>query len=458
MVRLVTVVEGIVWVIAAYVATALVDGTPLGPEAGALVTASRATLFALFGLLSFYYHDVYDLRLVPTFGAFCRALPSALGLWLLLLAGGHAAAALLGWSHPAEISGALCLALGAGLILPIRVAFYALLQTPRFTKRVILLGTGEFARKLAAEIQASPQLRYRLLGHIDDDSHRRDRPLASLAHPVLGPLENLAELVKRFEPDLIVVALAERRMRLPMADLFHARVSGTLIEDGVELYERCTGKFAIEHVTPSSFLFSRDFVKSTWLLWARRILSCGVAAVGLVCTAPLMGAIAVAIKLDSKGSIFFVQDRAGLHGQPFRLVKFRTMHPPLPSVDPAQRHWTSDLVRITRVGKWLRRLYLDELPQFLNILIGHMDLVGPRPEMFDNVKAMAEQIPYYALRTTVRPGLTGWAQIKQGYSVSLDEVTEKMRYDLYYIKHMSLRFDLRIGIDTVKNILLRRGT
>lgn len=457
MVRLAMVVEGIVLVAVVAVTAALFDSERSWPGAGAIAIARWAAVFALFGLLSFYYHNFYDLQRVNTFRAFSRALPSALGLWVLLLVGGHAALVLLGWTPPVVLSSALCLVLGTGSILPVRGAFYALVHTPRFAKRVMILGTGKLAQQLAAEMQISPQLRYHFLGYVDDDSHRHGSP-EPLSHPVLGPLDNLAELIKRFEPDLIVVALAERRLRLPMVELFNARVHGTFIEDGVELYERCTGKLAIDHVVPSSFLFSRDFVKPTRLLLARRLLSCVVAAVGLVLTLPLMGVIALAIKLDSQGSIFFVQDRAGLHGQPFRLVKFRTMHPPLPSPDPTQRHWSSDLVRITRVGKWLRRLYLDELPQFLNILIGHMDLVGPRPEMFDNVKAMAEEIPYYALRTTVRPGLTGWAQIKQGYSVSRDEVTEKMRYDLYYIKHMSLWFDLCIGVDTVKNILLRRGT
>lgn len=456
MVRLVMVVEGIALVAAVYVATAFVDGELLGSIAGIVAVASRATVFTLLGLLSFYYHDFYHLRLVPTFGAFIRGLPFALGLWLLLLAISHVALVLLGSSRVTDLSGALGLVVSAGLILAVRAVFYAGLKAPRLTKRVMILGTGELARDIAEELLSSPYLRYHLLGHVDDDSQRRSNP--PMPCVVLGSPDNLAELIKRFEPHLVVVALAERRMRLPMVDLFNARVSGVMIEDGVEFYERFTGKFAIEHAVPSRFLFSQDFVKPTWLLLVRRVLSYVVAAVGLVLSAPLMGLIALAIKLDSKGSIFFVQDRAGLHGQPFRLVKFRTMHPPVTTMDPAERHWASDLVRITRVGKWLRRLYLDELPQFLNILIGHMDLVGPRPEMFDNVKAMAEQIPYYALRTTVRPGLTGWAQIKQGYSVSREEVTEKMRYDLYYIKHMSLRFDFRIGVDTVKNILLRRGT
>jgi lipopolysaccharide/colanic/teichoic acid biosynthesis glycosyltransferase len=167
--------------------------------------------------------------------------------------------------------------------------------------------------------------------------------------------------------------------------------------------------------------------------------------------------IAIAIKLDSKGPVFFIQERTGLRGKPFRLVKFRTMRP-LQSNETEGSLWSRNSeARITRIGKILRKLRLDELPQFINIVRGDMDLVGPRPEMIENVTVMTEQIPYYSLRTIVRPGITGWAQIKHGYSVSHEDVTEKMRYDLYYVKHMSLWFDLRILVDTVKIVLLGKG-
>lgn len=189
----------------------------------------------------------------------------------------------------------------------------------------------------------------------------------------------------------------------------------------------------------------------------RRVVSLVFALVGLVVTAPLMALIAFAIKMDSQGSVFFIQDRAGLRGRTFRLVKFRTMHPVLPE-EEVEAVWERDVSsRVTRVGKWLRKLRLDELPQFINILRGDMDLVGPRPEIVSNVKTMVEQVPYYSLRMVVRPGITGWAQVRHGYSVSQEDVTEKMRYDLYYVKHMSPWFDLRILIDTVKIVLLRHN-
>jgi lipopolysaccharide/colanic/teichoic acid biosynthesis glycosyltransferase len=235
-------------------------------------------------------------------------------------------------------------------------------------------------------------------------------------------------------------------------------MNGVVVEDGIEVHERFTEKLAIESLTPSFLFFSKNFTKSRLQLTLQRTLSLAFAVTGLVITAPLMVLIATAIKLDSKGPVFFVQERTGLRGRTFRLVKFRTMRP-LQFDETEGELWSRNSeARITRVGRVLRKLRLDELPQFINILRGDMDLIGPRPEIAENVKTMTEQIPYYSLRMVVRPGITGWAQIKHGYSVSHEDVTEKMRYDLYYVKHMSLWFDLRILVDTVKIVLLGRGS
>jgi lipopolysaccharide/colanic/teichoic acid biosynthesis glycosyltransferase len=185
-------------------------------------------------------------------------------------------------------------------------------------------------------------------------------------------------------------------------------------------------------------------------------MSLAVATVGLIIAAPVMLLIALAIKLDSGGPILFVDERAGRGGHPFNLLKFRTMRHQ--TAADAHSVWQrDDSGRITRLGRWIRKLRLDELPQFWNILKGDMDLVGPRPEIFRNVKTMNEHIPYYSLRHVIRPGLTGWAQVRYGYSVSLEQVTEKMRHDLFYIKHMSLWLDLRILMDTVKIGIFGRG-
>ena len=175
---------------------------------------------------------------------------------------------------------------------------------------------------------------------------------------------------------------------------------------------------------------------------------------GLVILALLLGPIALAIKLDSRGPVFFIHPRVGLYGKRFNVIKFRTMHP----VTEERSEWVAgNGDRITRVGKWLRIFRLDEFPQFINILRGDMNLVGPRPHPVSNYELFLKNIPYYSLRSMVRPGITGWAQIRHGYANNLEEETEKMRYDLYYIKHMSLWFDLRILFETIKIVLLGRG-
>ena len=186
-----------------------------------------------------------------------------------------------------------------------------------------------------------------------------------------------------------------------------------------------------------------------------RGLSLLASVVALVSLAPLLCLIALAIKLDSLGPVLFVHDRVGLRGQRFKLLKFRTMHP----VTAETSEWVLDNShRITRVGKWLRKFRLDELPQFVNIVCGEMNLVGPRPHPASNFELFKERIPYYSLRSAVRPGITGWAQVRYGYANNLEEEIQKMRYDLYYIKHLSLRFDLRILFDTVKIVLFGRGS
>ncbi len=408
-------------------------------------------------VLAFYYNNLYDLRRVRDIREFGRRLPQSFGVLSLLLTLVYFAGALVGVNTLPLTAGFPSLVFPIVFVLGLRGVLYAAMHSAMFAKRVLILGTGGLAQQIAQEIKTSPHLRYTILGHVGDEGPTLVDSEPEVQCPALGPSELLGKLIEQQQPDVIIMALTERRLRLPVWDLLESRVQGILVEDGIEVYERCTGKLAIERMVPSGLLFSQDFIKSKRLMWVRRGLSCVVAASGLLLTAPLMGLIALAIKWDSEGPIFFVQDRAGLRGQAFPLIKFRTMIPA--GLDTTEPVWNRDVSsRITPVGKWLRRFYLDELPQFLNILRGDMDLVGPRPEMATNVKTMAEIIPYFTLRTAVRPGLTGWAQINHGYSVTQEDVTEKMRYDLYYIKHMSLRFDLQIILDTMKNILLRRGT
>jgi len=412
----------------------------------------QAGAVSLCCFVAFYYNDLYDLRVVRSFSLFASRLLQSFGVALILLAGFFK---LFPDANVAEGPFVSSLLVSAGLLVPLRAIGYTIMRRRAFADRVLVLGTGPLARRIIQEIESRPNFRYAITGVVEEGN---GVDATGLPYPVLGPLERLDKILDEVKPDRLIVALTERRGRMPMGQLLECGAKGILVEDGLGTYESFTGKLPIEALTPSFLVFSGAFRKSRLQVAWRRVSSLLAALVGLLVTAPLMAVIASAIKLDSRGPVFYIDERAGLKGRPFRLIKFRTMHPPAPGQNLAVSVWgRDDTTRVTRVGRSIRRLRLDELPQFWNILKGDMDLVGPRPEILSNVPAMTEQIPYYSLRQSVRPGLTGWAQTRFGYSVSLEQVTEKMRYDLFYIKHMSVWLDLRILVDTVKIVLFGRG-
>jgi exopolysaccharide biosynthesis polyprenyl glycosylphosphotransferase len=412
----------------------------------------QAGAVSLCCIVAFYYNDLYDLRVVRSFSLFTTRLLQSFGVALMLLALFYALVPDAGMTERAFVSGLL---VAAGLLVPLRAIGYMVMRRRAFADRALVLGAGPLARRVIHEIESRPNFRYAVVGVVDDGSGAEP---GDLPYPVLGPLERLDKIIDDVKPDRLIVALTERRGRMPLAQLLECGGRGILVEDGLRTYEYFTGKLPIESLTPSFLIFSGAFRKSRLQLALRRATGLVAATVGLLLTAPLVAVIALAIALDSRGPIFFIDRRAGRGGRPFNLIKFRTMHPLPPGQSVPAAVWDrDDTSRITRVGWLIRRLRLDELPQFWNILKGDMDLVGPRPEILANVQAMSEQIPYYSLRHSVRPGLTGWAQTRFGYSVSLEQVTEKIRYDLFYIKHMSFWLDLRILVDTVKIVLFGRG-
>jgi exopolysaccharide biosynthesis polyprenyl glycosylphosphotransferase len=314
-------------------------------------------------------------------------------------------------------------------------------------ERVLLLGTGPLATKVIGELEARPQHRCVIVGVVDD----RVSPTAALRrYPFLGPPEQLSQIVQEFRPSRIIVALSDRRGHLPVLQLLEQRVRGLIIEEGEEAYERVTGKLAVESLRPGSLLFCQGFRSSLLQLALARGVSLLCAVAGLFALAPLLALIAALIKIDSEGPVLFRQKRVGLGGEPFDLFKFRTMR----AVSRSTSEWAADNhERITRVGEWLRRFRLDEFPQFVNILRGDMNLVGPRPHPLSNFELFTKRIPFYCLRYLVRPGLTGWAQVRYGYANNLIEETEKVRYDLYYIKHRSVWLDLQIIPATMRAVL-----
>lgn len=357
------------------------------------------------------------------------------------------------------------LALSLGVIAGLFLLWTVLGGTARrrsSLRRALILGTSPLAHNLVEAIEAHPECRYVIVGMVDD-AMSPQKP--SSQFPLWSPLERLVKVVAETHPDRIIIAMAERRGRLLVQQLLEARVSGIIVEDGVEVYERVTGKLAIESLTPSNLIFSEDFRKSRLKLVFGRGISLVASMIGLVVLVPLFVLITLAIKLDSPGPVFFVQDRVGMGGRRFKLIKFRTMHPTHRNTS----EWAKDNGdRITRVGKWLRKFRFDELPQFVNILLGDMNLVGPRPHPASNFELLVlvsrntpqcgEPIPYYTLRSMIQPGITGWAQVRYRYANDLEEEIEKLRYDLYYIKHLSVWLDLRILFETVKIVLMGHGT
>jgi exopolysaccharide biosynthesis polyprenyl glycosylphosphotransferase len=426
----------------------------------------QALTFSLCCLAAFTYNGLYDLRAVPSLGDLSSRLIRSIPLVLVLLA---LAYAVVPQSRIPMVPLISSLAVMTCLFFLLRAFYYGLIQRRPFLQRVLIVGVGPLAQKLVREIERQSPCRYAVVGIVDNAAFSGKLPfhkpvrrvLERLGYPYMGPLSHLRKIVEEVRPERIIVALPEGLERsIVRHALIESRCEGIIVEDGIEVYERTTGKVAIEWLTPQSLIFSKEFRRCALDLALARTLSLAVAAVGFVVSSPLFAILALAIKLDSPGPVLFVQDRIGLRGKRFKLLKFRTMRTDGEKIS----EWARDNAdRITRVGKWLRKFRLDELPQFVNILKGDMNLVGPRPhpasnfELFVLVSRNAPEcglpIPYYSLRSMVRPGITGWAQVRYRYANGLEEEMEKMRYDLYYVKYMSFWFDLLILFETVKVIL-----
>jgi len=434
-----SVAGGLLWLVAG------LPSSGAAPLAGLL---GRALALSLACVAALYYQQIYDLSVVRTFTIFVQRLPASVVLAFVL--------ALAFWPPSPPVGAWRLLPVAIlpvliGVTLPLRLLAYGLARHVPFKRRNLVLGTGPLARQIIHELEARPCARDAVAGVVAEPG---DGPPPPMPVPVLGSLDDLGPIVGLTAPGRIVNALDDRRGRLPVRRLLEARVRGIVLEDGAELLERLSGKIAIESVSPGALAFSKDFTSARLHTTLARAVSVVVALAGLIVCGPLMALVALAIRLDSKGPILFVQDRAGVGGKGFRLLKFRTMHP----ASGVSSEWARDnQERITRAGRWLRKFRLDELPQLVNMLQGDMNLVGPRPHPVSNFDLFNRTVPYYWLRSLIRPGVTGWAQVRYGYANNLEEETEKMRYDLYYIKHRSVVLDARILLDTVRVVLLGRG-
>ncbi len=321
------------------------------------------------------------------------------------------------------------------------------------SERVLFVGTNPVVGEISEQLTKRPELGYTNLGYVDDGCE----PGQVLnGAKVLGSLAEFRRIATETRPDRVVVGMTERRERMPVQDLLELRFSGVLIEDAGAAYETACGRICTKELRPAQLIFSGEMGPRRGSVVLQSIYSPALALIGTIVALPVMLIAAAAVKMTSKGPVLFRQARVGVDGEVFTLYKFRSMY-----VDAEARTgavWAAkNDPRVTPVGRWLRRLRIDELPQLWNVLRGEMSIVGPRPERPEFVKVLAEKIPYYRQRHCVKPGITGWAQINHKYGDSIEDTVIKLEYDLYYIKHLSVALDIYIIFHTLKTMLRLRG-
>lgn len=411
----------------------------------------KAAFATLFCLGSFYLYDLYDFVIMHDRRELVLRLIQALGLaWIALALSFYAVPVLMIGRGVSLISLLIALA----LMVAWRISIHWLLGHPDLGERILIVGSGEMAVETAREALERRDAGYRIIGFTDNDPSLLGK---SLINPrVIGLTSNLVDIVKRENVDRIVVAMGERRGQFPVEQLLQLSLSGDVfIEECASFYERITGRVHLGMMRPSLMIFSGRGRQARINAITRTAMHRGVALIGAILSLPIALVTAILIKLESPGPVLYKQERLGRNGHPFTLMKFRSM------CDNAEKDgpvWAQDGDdRMTRVGRIIRQIRVDEIPQFWNILRGDMNFVGPRPERPHFVRQLAEEIPYYEQRHLIAPGLTGWAQIKYPYGASIEDARQKLQYDLYYIKNQRLLLDAAILFETVKTILLGRG-
>ena len=410
--------------------------------------AGAATFFCL---AAFYLLDLYDFVVMGDRRELVLRLVQALGLaWICL--------ALCFYFYPAMMLGRsialIALPLALGLMVAWRLSVLWFFGHPDIGERILVVGSGALAVQVAREVLSRPDAGYRVVGFVGTDS---DMVGKSLINPrVIGLTEQIEEVVSREAIDRIVVAMSERRGKLPTDQLLQLSLAGRVsIEEAASFNERLTGRVALNMIRPSWLIFSGRGRQGKPAALLRSVVHRLVALIGAILSFPIMIITAILIKLESRGPVFYKQERVGKNGKTFVLTKFRSMKVDAEQDGPVWARKGDD--RTTRVGKIIRKIRVDEIPQFWNILRGEMAFVGPRPERPHFVAQLAEQIPYYEQRHLIAPGLTGWAQIKYPYGSSIEDARHKLEYDLFYIKNHTLLFDLIILFETFKIILFGRG-
>jgi sugar transferase (PEP-CTERM system associated) len=413
----------------------------------------KIILIAVVTQTALYYADLYNIRLVADRRELFLRLVQALG-WA-----SFALAAIYYW-FPTLIMGRGVFAISSVFIVVVvvgwRLTFEWLSGRVRPRERLLLVGANPSSVSLASELfERRQDLGVEIVGFVDPDpSHVGS---VRFGASVIGAIEDIPSIVRARGVDRVVVSLTDARGKLPMEKLLDMKLDGVAFDHLPSVYEEYTGKIAVENLRPSWLIFSSGFRKSRAFALSKRSLDIMGAAIGLAVGLPVMTAIALAVRLSSSGPVFYHQSRVGLRGHIFQVHKFRTMREDAEAATgPVWASKDGD-TRVTAIGSTLRRMRMDELPQLWNILIGEMSFVGPRPERPEFVKDLTRGIPYYGQRHVVRPGLTGWAQVRYTYGASAEDALQKLQYDLYYIKNLSIGLDLYIMFETIKTVVLRKG-
>jgi len=410
----------------------------------------KTSLVTVLVLASFYLFDLYDFHRIRRRDVLWLRLSQALGIGCMALA-------LLFYICPQIRLGRSVILLSMLLMLTFMAAWRSLarwlLGHPRLAHRVLILGVEQDAVTIAREMLTRRESGYDVIGFIGDDPAQVGQ---SLINPsVVGVMPDLEAVVSRCRPDRIVIAMPDRRGRLPLDLLLKLKVrDGVALDESDAFYEQLTGKIGGERLRLGQMVFADASRWTRLYKRARRLVDLALAIIIGLLTSPLMLLTALAIKLDTRGPIFYLQERVGLHNTTFRIVKFRSMRVDAEANGPV---WAGEGdSRVTRVGRWIRKLRIDELPQLFNIIRDEMSLIGPRPERPVFIKQLEERIPYYCERHLVKPGLTGWAQVRYPYGASFEDAREKHQYDLYYIKNQSPMLDILILLETVRIVLFGR--
>ena len=412
----------------------------------------KALLITFVCQMCLYYADLYDeMRITPDRRELLVRIFQALGATSLVLS-------LLYYMFPALVLGRGIVMIAAMLITAVviswRLAFswFARRVGPR--ERLLLVGTSAAGVALAKELHRREDLGIQIVGFVDNDPARVGQPVFNPG--IIGTIDDIPEIVRSRSIDRVVVSLADARGKLPMEKLLEMRTAGVTFHHMANVYEEYTGKIAVENLRPSWLIFSSGFRKSLWREAVKRGIDVAAAIGVITVMSPVLLLLAALIRLTSPGPVVYSQRRVGLQGKPFTVYKLRSMRADAEAETGAVWATRGD-ARVTPLGRFMRRTRLDELPQMWNVLRGDMSLVGPRPERPEFVQDLELQIPFYGQRHVVKPGLTGWAQVRYTYAASVEDAMEKLQFDLFYIKNFSIGLDLFIMFETVKTVVLRRG-